>query len=161
MNPTPVHRFMFTVEEVVAAVLPNVGHRRELELRVDADGYVVIDIVNPHSHDAIPADDQPERPSDPAPDDFPGDMPPSAPAQPPANREQEHDQEPGPREREATGLCQQSLFRAFLGVKTEEAATRVLAERCHVQGLADLDRTRSNGMNLRHVVEEFEAWKIT
>ena len=53
------------------------------------------------------------------------------------------------------------LFRAFLEVKTEEAAMRTLAHRCHVQQLSDLDRTRSNGMNLRHVVEEFEAWKIT
>lgn len=165
MNPTPVSRFMFTVDEVVAAVLPNVGHCREMEMRIDADGYVVIDIVNPQSHDAIHADAPAEEPPSAAQeDDFPGDQPlPSSPppAQEPADREQEQRQEPGPRQREALGLCQQQLFRAFLGAKNEEAAIRILTEQCHVRELADLDRGRSNGMNLRHVVEEFEAWKIT
>jgi hypothetical protein len=146
---------MFSVDEVVAAVLPNVGRAREIELRVDADGYVVIDIVAPAERQAAQpvgqreptADEVREGRPDTKPEaDQPGDAPPS---------------EPGPREEEARGLCRTPLFRAFLEVKTEEAALKVMAERCHVQGLPDLDRTRSNGMNLRHVVEEFEAWKIT
>ena len=163
MNPTPVSRFMFTVDEVVAAILPNVGHCREKEMRIDADGYVVVDIVNPQSHDAIYSD----VPADPQisahENDFPGDQPPppSPPPQAPPSREPAQQREPGQRERDASALCQQPLFRAFLGVKTEEAAIRVLAERCHVQTFAELDVGRSNGMNLRHVVEEFEAWKIT
>ncbi|MBX5253385.1 hypothetical protein HJC03_23735 [Rhizobium sp. NLR4b] len=147
-----VERHMFTVAEVVAAVLPNVGRAREIELRVDADGYVVIDIV-------APAAAQPAGQKEPTADEIRECRPdtkagPDGSTNPPAS-------EPGPREDEARGLCRTPLFRAFLEVKTEEAALKVMADRCHVQRLADLDRTRSNGMNLRHVIEEFEAWKIT
>ncbi|NEH72333.1 hypothetical protein [Rhizobium leguminosarum] len=151
MTAIPVERYMFTVDEVVAAILPNIGRARELELRVDADGYVVIDVVAP----VAPAEPPAQRQETPAGDDtFPADRPSqAAPASASA--------EPGPKESEARILCGTPLFRAFLEVKTEEAAARILIERCHVQRLTDLDRTRSNGMNLRHVVEEFEAWKIT
>ncbi|MEH7904067.1 hypothetical protein V7794_22995 [Rhizobium laguerreae] len=151
MTAIPVERYMFTVEEVVAAILPNIGRARELELRVDADGYVVIDVVAPVAAAERPAQKQETRADD---DVFPADRP-SESAPPPASTE------PGPKESEARSLCTIALFRAFLEVKTEEAAVKVLVERCHVKALADLDRTRSNGMNLRHVVEEFEAWKIT
>ncbi|GLR61164.1 hypothetical protein [Rhizobium indigoferae] len=151
MTAIHVDRYMFSVDEVVAAILPNVGRARELELRVDADGYVVIDVVAP----VAPAERPDQKQEMPADDDtFPADRPSQA-APPPASSE------PGPKEEEARSLCRISLFRAFLEVKTEEAAVKVLIERCHVKALADLDRTRSNGMNLRHVVEEFEAWKIT
>ncbi|QIO64833.1 hypothetical protein [Rhizobium leguminosarum] len=151
MTVIPVERYMFTVDEVVAAILPNIGRARELELRVDADGYVVIDVVAP-----VVAAERPTQKQETLADDdtFPADRPSQA-ASPPATSE------PGPKEEEARGLCRVSLFRAFLEVKTEEAAVKVLVERCHVKALADLDRTRSNAMNLRHVVEEFEAWKIT
>jgi len=157
MTAIPVDRYMFTVDEVVAAILPNIGRARELELRVDADGYVVIDVVAPVApaeHQALPSHDD-VRESRPAPQTE-ADRP-SQSASPPASSEPGT----GPKEEEARSLCRISLFRAFLEVKTEEAAIKVLIERCHVKGLADLDRTRSNGMNLRHVVEEFEAWKIT
>ncbi len=156
----PVERHMFTVAEVVAAILPNVGRAREVELRVDADGYVVIDIVAPVERTEPPAQDQ-----EPAQDDdiFPADRPSDAEVRDmnPAFHRGEEPKAPGQREEEARGLCRTPLFRAFLEVKTEEAALKVMAERCHVKTLSDLDRTRSNGMNLRHVIEEFEAWKIT
>lgn len=149
-----VERHIFTVEEVVAAILPNVGRGRELELRIDTDGNVVVDIVKsfaeqaPAARHREPTTDEvrESRPDTKQDADFPGDQQTSA---------------LGPREEEARGLCRTPLFRAFLEVKTEEAAVKVMAERCHVKQLADLDRTRSNGTNLRHVVEEFEAWKIT
>ncbi len=166
MTAIPVERHMFTVEEVVAAMLPNVGRSREIELRVDADGYVVVDIVAPVQalqsvHLEPTAHEVREmRPDTKEEDDFPGDRPPSVEtviSQPsdPAGTEL------GPREEEARSLCSLPLFRAFLEVKTEDAALKIMAERCHVRSLADLDRTRSNGMNLRHVIEEYEAWKIT
>ncbi|MDH6273641.1 hypothetical protein [Rhizobium leguminosarum] len=150
MTAIPVERYMFTVDEVVAAILPNVGRARELELRVDADGYVVIDVVAP----VAPAEPLAQKQEIPADDD-------TFPANRPSQAAQPASAEPGPKESEARILCSTPLFRAFLEVKTEEAAAKILVERCHVQRLADLDRTRSNGMNLRHVVEEFEAWKIT
>lgn len=155
MSAINVERHMFTVEEVVGALLPNVGRAREIELRVDAEGYVVVDIVAPADRQASQpagqraptADEVREgRPDAPVNDEFPGDQKTTA---------------PGPKETEARDLCKTALFRAFLEVKTEEAALKVMAERCHVQQLHDLDRTRSNGMNLRHVVEEFRAWEIT
>ncbi len=148
MKATPVDRYTFTVEEVVAAILPHVGHRREVDLRVDLDGYVVVDIVQPlDQHGSAKPDQEPpaRQAQPPAPVDY--DVPPRA--------------EPGPAEREAINLCGQPLFRVFLEVKTEEAAQKVLAERAHVAHLSELDRTRSHALNLRHVVEEFEAWKIT
>lgn len=151
MTAIPVDRYMFTVDEVVAAILPNIGRAREVEIRIDSDGYVVIDIVAPVDRQSAQreptADEVSESRPDAAEDDsFPGDQPSSG---------------PGPREDEARGLCRAPLFRAFLEVKTQEAALKVLIERCHVKSLSELDRTRSNGMNLRHVIEEFEAWKIT
>jgi hypothetical protein len=157
---------MFTIDEVVAALLPNVGRSREVELRVDADGYVVVDIVAPvqalqSTHLEPTADGVREvRPHTKEEDDFPGDRP----SQVDSDTSQPSDPagtELGPREEEARSLCSLPLFRAFLEVKTEEAALKIMAERCHVRSLADLDRTRSNGMNLRHVIEEYEAWKIT
>lgn len=148
MKATPVDRYTFTVEEVVAAILPNVGHRREVELRVDLDGFVVVDIVQPLDHRGSPKPEQ-----DPAARQT---QPPA-----PAGNDAPPRTEPGPAEREAINLCSQPLFRVFLEVKTEEAAHKVLAERAHVARLSDLDRTRSHALNLRHVVEEFEAWKIT
>lgn len=157
MTAIPVHRYMFTVDEVVAAILPNVGRAREVEMRIDADGYVVVDIVAPSSG-AAPQQRPAEAPQTDG--DFPGDKPApvstSSPAGPATDRGA-----PGPTEEEALVLCRTPLFRAFLEVKTEEAAVKVLAGRCRVADLAELDRSRSNGMNLRHVVEEFEAWKIT
>jgi hypothetical protein len=150
MTVIPVDRYMFTVDEVVAAILPNVGRAREIEMRIDADGYVVVDIVAPSSAGAVqsaPATLQ-------ADEDFPGDAPPPTMQEQPAGT-------PGPKEEEARELCSTPLFRAFLEVKTEEAAIKVLAGKCHVAALSDLDKTRSNAMNLRHVVEDFEAWKIT
>ncbi|CAN7301560.1 hypothetical protein LJR221_001501 [Agrobacterium tumefaciens] len=148
MKATPVDRYTFTVEEVVAAILPNVGHRREVELRVDLDGFVVVDIVQPLDQrgSARPEEEPATRKVEP-------------PA--PAGNDAAPRSEPGPAEREAISLCGQPLFRAFLEVKTEEAAQKVLAERAHVARLSDLDRTKSHALNLRHVVEEFEAWKIT
>ncbi|EJB02948.1 hypothetical protein Rleg9DRAFT_1763 [Rhizobium leguminosarum bv. trifolii WSM597] len=153
----PVERYMFTVSEVVAAILPNIGRARELELRVDADGYVVIDVVAPAQRAEHPAGQR--EPTEDEVRDMRPDSPPASDR--PAKSEQEPASGPGPKETEARGLCALPLFRAFLEVKTEEAALKVLVERCHVQRIEDLDRTRSNGMNLRHVVEEFEAWKIT
>lgn len=154
MTAIHVDRYMFSVDEVVAAILPNVGRAREVELRIDADGYVVVDIVAPMEKSAESANDQQPTAGevrDPQPQrDSKSEMP-----------ESRGSTEPGPRESEARRLCGTPLFRAFLEVKTEEAALKVLADRCHVQQLADLDRTRSNGMNLRHVTEEFEAWKIS
>lgn len=160
MSAISVERHMFTVEEVVAAILPNAACRREIQLRVDTDGYVVIDFINPLTQLASPSSISPETSADQEQDDFPGDRREQQSA-PPAAQGSDSRGEPGPREAEARGLCSMPLFRAFLEVKTEEAAMRTLAHRCHVQQLSDLDRTRSNGMNLRHVVEEFEAWKIT
>lgn len=148
MKATPVDRYTFTVEEVVAAILPNVGHRREVELRIDLDGFVVVDIVQPlDQHGSARPEQQPT----------------SQQAEPPApaGNDVAPRGEPGPAEREAINLCSQPLFRAFLEVKTEEAAQKILAERAHVARLSDLDRTKSHALNLRHVVEEFEAWKIT
>ncbi len=148
MKPTVIDRYAFTVDEVVAAILPNVGYRREMELRIDADGYVVIDIAHAPSltvEAAPPAKGE----------DFPGDSSPPAPSEPPAERPQ------GEAEQEARALCTTPLFRAFLEVKTEEAALRVLPGRCHVEKLEDLDRTKSKALNLRYLVEEFEAWKIS
>jgi hypothetical protein len=162
MTAIHVDRYMFSIDEVVAAILPNVGRAREVELRIDADGYVVVDIVAPVDQQTTHPGGQREptaeevRESSPdtkADDEFPADG---------TGSERSHEQaEPGPREFDARRLCGVPLFRAFLEVKTEEAALRVLAERCHVKSLADLDRNRSNGMNLRHVTEEFEAWKIS
>lgn len=148
MRATPVDRYTFTVDEVVAAILPHVGHRREVELRVDLDGYVVVDIVQPLDQQGTPRPEQ---------------GPAARQAEPPAPTSNDAPQraEPGPAEREAINLCGQPLFRVFLEVKTEEAAQKILAERAHVARLSDLDRTRSHALNLRHVVEEFEAWKIT
>lgn len=154
MTAIHVDRYMFSVDEVVAAVLPNVGRAREIEMRIDADGYVVVDIVAPVEKAAEqPADEQP--PADEA-----REKPRPPPAEP-DKPETSTSSGPGQREIEARRLCGTPLFRAFLEVKTEEAALKVLADRCHVQQLADLDRSRSNGMNLRHVTEEFEAWKIS
>lgn len=148
MKPTAVDRYTFTVEEVVAAILPNVGHRAEMELRLDADGYVVVDIVALADRPAAaPADTNQEE------------RKPSERQEQPAS--QERPAGPGPAEQEARNLCITPLFRAFLEVKTEEAALRVLPERCHVKTLADLDRTKSTALNLRYLVEEFEAWKIS
>lgn len=147
MKATPVDRYTFTVEEVVAAILPHVGHRREVELRVDIDGYVVVDIVQPLEQPRVAVHDH-----EPAPR-----------AEPPAPEVNETPArgEPGPAELQAITLCALPLFRAFLEVKTEVAAQKILAERTHVTRLSDLDRTKSHALNLRHVVEEFEAWKIT
>ncbi|KQS95336.1 hypothetical protein [Rhizobium sp. Leaf386] len=150
MKPTVIDRYAFTVDEVVAAILPNVGYRREMELRIDADGYVVIDIA--HAPSQTVEAKQPEPPAKG--EDFPGDSPPPAPSEPPLERPQ------GEAEQEARALCVTPLFRAFLEVKTEEAALRVLPGRCHVEKLEDLDRTKSKALNLRYLIEEFEAWKI-
>lgn len=147
MKATPVDRYTFTVEEVVAAILPHVGHRREVELRVDIDGYVVVDIVQPLEQPRVA-----EQEHEPAS---------SVDAPAPEANETPTRIEPGPAELQAIALCGQPLFRAFLEVKTEEAAQKILAERAHVARLSELDRTRSHALNLRHVVEEFEAWKIT
>lgn len=155
MTAIAVERYMFSVDEVVASILPNIGRAREVELRVDADGYVVIDVVAPsepkvpahENHSAPPQEDTPES----RPDETAGSEETSEQTVP----------ETGQREEEARGFCRTPLFRAFLEVKTEEAALKVLAERCHVKSLTDLDRTRSNGMNFRHVREEYEAWKIS
>src|SRR5262245_1684058 len=134
MTAIHVDRYMFTVDEVVAAILPNIGRARELEMRIDTDGYVVIDIVAP----VAPA--QHQAPGDD--DDFPGDQPSKSETPPAQTSEQSTSDpagtEPGPREEEARNLCRQPLFRAFLEVKTEEAALKVLVERCHVKALSDL-----------------------
>ncbi len=151
MKPTAIDRYSFTVDEVVAAILPNVGYRREMELRIDADGYVVIDIA--HAPGRTTESTGAETPAKG--EDLPGDSPPPAPDETPAERPQ------GEAEQEARALCATPLFRAFLEVKTEEAALRVLPGRCHVEKIEDLDRTKSKALNLRYLIEEFEAWKIT
>lgn len=155
MTVIPVDRYMFTVDEVVAAILPNVGRAREIEMRIDADGYVAVDIVAPMAP-ATSAAQTPQRSTTPAQghDDLLADAPAQLPREQPAAT-------PGPKEEEARDLCRMALFRAFLEVKTEEAALKVLTAKYHVAALSDLDKTRSNAMNLRHVVEDFEAWKIT
>ncbi|UDF29315.1 UNVERIFIED_ORG: hypothetical protein LHK14_17650 [Roseateles sp. XES5] len=148
MKPTPVERYTFTVEEVVASILPNVGHRSQVELRIDADGYVVVDITPPADRRAAAAPSTEGLARQP-----------SAGSQQPA--QETRPEGPGAAEQEARALCATPLFRAFLEVKTEEAALKILPERCHVKALADLDRTKSTALNLRYLVEEFEAWKIS
>lgn len=148
MKPTAIDRYTFTVEEVVATILPNVGHRSQIELRIDADGYVVVDITPPADQraGAPPADEQDRR---------------EAPARTEQSTQESSSAAAGPAEEEARALCATPLFRAFLEVKTEEAALKVLPERCHVKSVAELDRTKSTALNLRYLVEEFEAWKIS
>ncbi|MCV9960797.1 hypothetical protein OIU34_02695 [Pararhizobium sp. BT-229] len=150
MKPTAVDRYTFTADEVLAAILPNVGYRREFELRIDADGYVVVDIVQQPGQSA-PAPEADDAIGDVAQEQAP---PPEEPEQPPERPQ-------GEAEQEARSLCATPLFRAFLEVKTEEAALRVLPGRCHVEKLEDLDRTKSTALNLRYLVEEYEGWKLS
>lgn len=155
MTSTIVHRHHFTVEEVVALLLPNVERSSGQEIRIDADGYVVIDLVGMIESTAGDNGTQPAHSSEQA-SEPPPELPASFEAQePPPERPK------GRVEMEAIGLCQNKAFQTFLEAKTETAAIRLLATRCHVEDLQKLDAGKGFAANFRDVAAEFEAWMMT
>lgn len=143
MKPIPVHRYLFSKEEVVAALFDNALPCEYRDVRVEGDE-VIVEFVNPKIIDDVPA-----KPRDPD-IDFPGDQP-AAPA--------ETRRSPaGDNEREADGLCASKAFQTFLEVKTEEAARRVLLDRTRAKVFAELDTVKSWKANFRDVVAEYEMW---
>lgn len=152
MKPTPVHRFYFSQDEVIAALFPSGIPSKAIELRVDCDE-LVVDFVNPTSTDQMPAPDPAEHPADQK-DDFPGDQ--RSPSDKP-----DDDRPPakvGPNEEEARDLCAQRGFQTFLEVRTEEAARKILLDKCRSPDLRSLDTEKYKKAAFRDLVAEYELW---
>lgn len=146
MKPTPVDRYVFSQDEVIAALFPSGIPCDSKEIRI-VDDEVVIDFVSPRARD-------PQEVSEaPADDGFPGDIQSAEPEQPP---ERPH----GANEQEATALCAKKAFQTFLEVKTEEAARRILLDRTHAKHFQEFDTVKSWKVNFREIVGEFEAWMM-
>lgn len=150
MKPTPVSRFYFSQDEVVAALFPSGIPSKARELRFDGDE-LVVDFVNPTLSDIV--DDVPLKPDPPADEDsdFPGDRP-----------SPEKDEAPptkvGPNEIEARELCAERGFQTFLEVRTEEAAQKILLEKCKAPDFRSLDTEKYKKAAFRDLVGDYEAW---
>jgi hypothetical protein len=157
MKPTLTHRYLFSKEEIIAALFDVKPTCDYPEIRIDGDE-VVIEFVNPKH-----VEQQLTTPED---DTFPGDQPSKtddederlSPLEYSQKVEQQQRKPAGENEREALDLCGQKIFQTFLEVKTEEAAQRVLLERCHAKSLSELDTVKSWRANFRDVVAEFDMW---
>lgn len=149
MKPTPVHRYLFSKDEIIAALFDVKPSCDYPEIRIDGDE-VVIEFVNPKGVEHLL--DTPE-------DDggFPGDQP-SKMDDSDTQRQPEEKRTVGDNEREAIDLCNNKAFQTFLEVKTPEAAQRVLLDRTHAKHLGELDTVKSWKANFRDVVAEFDMW---
>lgn len=158
MKPIPVNRYLFSKEEVVAALFDNAPPCEYRDIRVEGDE-VVIEFVNPKFVDDVPVkEDVPE-------DQFPGDRQRQDTAADEhlspleyAQQQQAKRAPAGENEREANGLCASKAFQTFLEVKTEEAARRILLERTHAKAFSEFDTVKSWKANFRDVVAEYDMW---
>lgn len=154
MKPTPVHRFYFSQDEVIAALFPSGIPSKARELRIDGDE-LVVDFVDPksdplhadHRHTGIkPESDRPAEDTD---------------DEPMGDQRDEDGRPPGkvgPNEQEARDLCQQRGFQTFLEVKTDEAAQRILIEKCKAPDMRSLDTEKYKKAAFRDVVADYELW---
>lgn len=152
MKPTPVHRFYFSQDEVIASLFPSGIPSKAIELRIDGDE-LVIDFVNPAVALDV-SDDSLDRSAEDAGDDFPGDRQSTA-------GKQDDDRPPakvGPNETEARDLCSQRGFQTFLNVRTEEAALKILLEKCKAPDFRALDTEKYKKAAFRDVVADYELW---
>lgn len=157
MKPTPVSRFYFSLDEVTASLFPSGIPSKSIEMRVEGDE-LVVDFVSPTTPDmetvagAVPPGSQ--DPESEEREDFPGDSPSSA--------DQQVDDRPpakvGPNEQEARDLCSQRGFQTFLDVRTEEAAVKVLLNKCRAPDLRSLDTEKYKKAAFRDIVGEYEVW---
>jgi len=153
MKPTPVHRFYFSQEEVIASLFPSGIPSKAIEMRVDGDE-LVVDFVNPAIVHQEPSAEPSIQLGVDDDDGFPGDSP-------PAGDRKDEDRPPakvGPNEIEARDLCSQRGFQTFLEVRTEEAALKVLLDRCKALDLRSLDTEKYKKAAFRDVVAEYELW---
>lgn len=157
MKPTPVHRFYFSQDEVIAALFPSGIPSKATELRIDGDE-LVVDFVNPVGAEQAPAR-QTKEPST-ADDDFPGDrsvvrrdedgVADSRTADSPGKI--------GPNEQEARALCAERGFQTFLEVKTDEAALRILLHKCGAGNISEIDTNKYKKSHFRDLVGEYQVW---
>ena len=151
MKPTPVHRFYFSQDEAIAALFPSGITSKSIEMRVEGDE-LVIDFVSPTT--VVDADVGLDRSAEDAGDDFPGDRQSTA--------EKQDDGRPpakvGPNETEARDLCSQRGFQTFLEVRTEEAALKILLEKCRSPDFRSLDTEKYKKAAFRDVVADYELW---
>lgn len=158
MKPTPVSRFYFSQDEVIAALFPSGIPSKSIELRIDGDE-LVVDFVNPVVVDEAPAE-EPERPAQEQEDGSPDDhLSPLEYAQK-AKREAAETTtvKTGPNEEEARHLCAQRGFQTFLEVRTEEAALKILLDKCRSPDLRSLDTEKYKKAAFRDIVAEYELW---
>ena len=163
MRPTPVHRFYFSQDEVIAALFPSGIPSKARELRMDGDE-LIVDFVDPAIASVETTSDGvwENRFTTKAEvykelqDDLPGDR--TLPGN--AERRQDDRRKIGDNELEADALCGQRMFQTFLEVKTEEAARRIVLERTRARDFGELDTVKSWKANFRDLVGEFEAWKM-
>ncbi len=160
MKPTPVSRFYFSQDEVVASLFPSGIPSKSVEFRLDGDE-LIVDFVDPkadplhdtHTHKGVQPSDDHERPApDPA-DDYPGGRP-----SPSDKQEDRPAAKVGQNEIEARDLCAQRGFQTFLEVRTEEAALKVLLDKCKAPDLRSLDTEKYKKAAFRDVVADYELW---
>ncbi len=149
MRPTPVHRFHFSIDEVIAAIFPSGIPAQGREMRVEGDE-LIIDFVNPkidplHSGPAVDG----EQLSHNHDDDLDGDRTVSDGAKP---------AKLGPVAEEASELCKERGFQTFLEVKTEEAAVKILFDRLRITHWGDIDTNKYKKAEFRDLVGEYQVW---
>ena len=143
MKPTPVQRYLFSKEEVIAALFDVTIPCEFKDVRIDGDE-VVVEFVNPRVVD---------QPQPQGGDQDQAEQPPERPIAPEQSRSRA-----GENEYEAISLCETQGFRTFLEVKTAEAAQRILLERCHAKIFSEFDTVKTWKANFRDVVAEYEVW---
>lgn len=152
MKPTPVHRFYFSLNEAIAALFPSGIPALAREMRIEGDE-LIIDFISPTVAQDDP-DDGLDRSAEDAGDDFPGDRP--------STQDKPADNRPaakvGPNEQEARDLCSQRGFQTFLEVRTEEAAQKILLEKCKSPDFRSLDTEKYKKAAFRDVVADYELW---
>lgn len=160
MTPITIHRYTFTMEEAIRALLADqVGDCMGWTLRLDG-GSVVVDVVEPGqaapSAPELPAL-RPEAQSlhreAPTLQSEPHTPAPAEPA-PPAEPELKG----GPLAKRCAILCAERGFMTFLGVGTKEEAADEVRRRCDVSRRALLDHNANAAKAWRYIEGQYQLW---
>ena len=148
MTPITIHRYSFTMDEAIRALLADhVDDCMGWTLRLDG-GSVVIDVIEPG---AAPPEAPPSAPPPTAPE-----APVSAPVGEPPPAEPEL--KGGPLAKRCAILCAERGFMTFLSVGTKEEAADEVRRRCDVSRRALLDHNANAAKAWRYIEGQYQLW---
>lgn len=139
MTPLVIHRYTFSIDEAVRALLADhAGDCAGWSMRLE-HGSVVIDVVEPGTSL----------------------LPPPAPAVEPAAPKVEAEPDKpkgGPLARRCAMLCQEQGFATFLGLRTADEVVADIQRRCDIDSRAMLDHDEAAAAVWRDIEGKYQLW---